>query len=188
VPLIASGDVTDADGVRTLLEMGCSGVMIGLPAQSHEDLAEDLLFMKDVDIDMVGMGPYIEHPDTPLYDRHSMLWPPPERLAMTRKMVSVLRILMPDINIAATTASEAILPQSREILISSGANVIMPNLTPRKYMGDYDLYLDKPDTGYNDTGSFDAFRERVFGMGYRFAFGEAGDPLHYRERLTVLPR
>jgi biotin synthase len=165
-----------------------TGVMIGLPSQSIEDLADDLLFMRDLDIDMVGMGPYIEHPDTPLYGQCNSLWSPSKRFFMTRKMVAVLRILMPDINIAATTGSEAILPQSREILISSGANVIMPNLTPRKYIGSYTLYRKKPDSGYNDAGRFDAFRQRVKDRGYRIVWGEAGDPLHYRERITSLPR
>ena len=162
-----------------------TGVMIGLPGQFTEDLAEDLLFMKNFSIDMAGMGPYIPHSHTPMHSSASLLWPGSERFFMTRKMVAVLRLLMPDINIAATTASEAILPRSREILIASGANVFMPNLTPGRYMGDYALYDNKPGNACNEAGTFNAFTHRLEEAGYTVAGGEAGDPLHYRKRISA---
>ena len=77
-----------------------TGVMIGLPFQSAEDLADDLLFMKNFDIDMVGMGPYLEHARTPLYQHRESLLTPGGRFFLTLKMIALLRIMMPDINIA----------------------------------------------------------------------------------------
>lgn len=91
-----------------------TGVMIGLPFQTFEDLADDLLFMQDFGIDMVGMGPYIEHSETPLYAYRRQLIPLRERLYLSLRMVALLRILMPDINIAAATALQAIEKMGRE--------------------------------------------------------------------------
>ncbi|MDD4631869.1 MAG: [FeFe] hydrogenase H-cluster radical SAM maturase HydE, partial [Proteiniphilum sp.] len=102
-----------------------TGVMIGLPFQTNEMLADDLLFMKQFDIDMCGMGPYIEHTNTPLYAFREQLPPVTERLSLSLKMISLLRILMPDINIAATTALQAIQKEGRELAILAGANVLM---------------------------------------------------------------
>ncbi len=87
-----------------------TGVMIGLPFQKTGDLADDLLFMKEFNIDMVGMGPYIEHKDTPLYAYRNQLLPIEERFDLSLKMIATLRILMKDINIAAATALQAIDP------------------------------------------------------------------------------
>ena len=87
-----------------------TGVMIGLPYQTVGDLADDLLFMHRFNIDMVGMGPYIEHAETPLYDHNHLLWPIEKRFTMALKMIAVLRIMMKDINIASATALQAIDP------------------------------------------------------------------------------
>ncbi len=123
-----------------------SGVMIGLPFQTAEDLADDLLFLQEHDIDMVGMGPYIEHEDTPMYEYRDQLMPKMDRFYLSLKMVAILRIMMKDINIAATTAMQAIDPMGREKSLKVGANIIMPNLTPSRYREDYLLYEDKPCT------------------------------------------
>ena len=88
---------------RTGYQTG-TGVMIGLPFQTITDLANDLLFLQSMDIDMVGMGPYLEHHATPLYQHRHLLLPLEERLRLSIHMVAALRLLMPDINIAATTA------------------------------------------------------------------------------------
>ncbi|MDE5638241.1 MAG: [FeFe] hydrogenase H-cluster radical SAM maturase HydE, partial [Odoribacter sp.] len=121
-----------------------SGVMIGLPFQTTEDLADDLLFLKKIRIDMVGMGPYLEHESTPLYAYRSTLLPAQERLRLGIRMVACLRILMPHLNIAATTALQAIDPLGREKAIRAGANVIMPNTTPFSNRRNYKLYRNKP--------------------------------------------
>jgi len=117
-----------------------TGVMIGLPFQTIEDLADDLIFFRDFDIDMAGMGPYIEHKDTPLFRFRGDLLPLRDRFLLSLKMVALLRIMMKDINIAATTAMQTIDPMGREKALKVGANVIMPNLTPVKYRQNYLLY------------------------------------------------
>jgi len=121
-----------------------SGVMIGLPNQSIEDLANDLLSLQELDVDMVGMGPFIEHSDTPLYAYKDGIPPKDERLRRSLLMVATLRILMKDINIAAATALDTLDPEGRIKAIQAGANVLMPNLTPLKYRENYFLYEDKP--------------------------------------------
>lgn len=137
--LRALGDLRDAG-----YQVG-TGVMIGLPGQTVEMLARDLLFMRAADIDMCGMGPYVESAATPLArDAGAEIPPLRWRYDMALKMVAALRILMPDINIAATTALQAIEPGGRARALKAGANVIMPNLTPHRYRGDYFLYDNKP--------------------------------------------
>ncbi len=91
-----------------------TGVMVGLPFQTFDDLAGDLLFFKKIDMDMCGMGPYIEHENTPLYLHRNLLMSQGERFDLTLNMIAILRLLMPDINIAASTALEAIDPMGRE--------------------------------------------------------------------------
>lgn len=120
-----------------------TGVMIGIPGQTLENLADDLLFLKRMDIDMCGMGPYIEHPDTPLGGVPSA-FSRPERFRLGLRMIALLRLLMPDINIASTTALHALNPKGRELGIEAGANVMMPNLTPTVMRDKYQLYDDKP--------------------------------------------
>ncbi len=145
-----------------------TGVMIGLPFQTVDDLASDLLFMRDFDIDMCGMGPYVVSEGTPLARYAGELYPEQWRMKMTLKMIAILRLLMPDINIAATTALQAIDPDGRLLAIAAGANVIMPNLTPDELKGNYLLYNNKPMS--LDT--------RILEKNIRY--GEKGDPLHFR--------
>jgi biotin synthase len=121
-----------------------TGVMIGLPDQTVEDLADDLLFLKAINVDMVGMGPYIEHEKTPLYEDRDRLWSPEKRLEKSLLMVAVLRLLMKNINIAAATALDVLSPQGRIMAFNAGANVLMPNITPVKYREDYLIYQGKP--------------------------------------------
>ncbi|MBP1638085.1 MAG: Biotin synthase, partial [Bacteroidetes bacterium] len=120
-----------------------TGVMIGTPFQTVDDLADDLLFMKNFDIVMCGMGPYIEHRETPLNEYKGSLLSLNKRLELSLKMVAVLRILMPDINIAATTALQTIDKNARMKAIQIGANVLMPNITPKQYRDNYLLYENK---------------------------------------------
>lgn len=153
-----------------------SGVMIGLPFQTTEDLADDLLFLKNIRIDMVGMGPYLEHESTPLYAYRSALLPAQERLRLGIRMVACLRILMPHLNIAATTALQAIDPLGREKAIRAGANVIMPNITPFNNRRNYKLYRNKPCV---EEGAEEALRqlsENIAACQCRIAWNEWGDP------------
>jgi biotin synthase len=159
-----------------------TGVMIGLPFQTPEDLAGDLLFMQQFNIDMVGMGPYLEHEETPLYEFRNLLLPREERFQLTLKMIAVLRILMKDINIAATTALQAIDKLGREKAIKIGANVIMPNITPGKYRDDYLLYQDKPCTDENPDDCKTCLEARIALADNVIAYGEWGDSRFYAER------
>jgi biotin synthase len=159
-----------------------TGVMIGLPFQTLHDLADDLLFMKQFDIDMVGMGPYLEHEHTPFYTYHNQLMPREERFQLTLKMIAVLRILMKDINIASTTALQAIDKLGREKGLKVGANVIMPNITPGKYRDDYLLYQDKPCTDEHAEDCKSCLEARVALAEHTIAYGEFGDSLHYRKK------
>ncbi len=161
------------EALRALRRVGYqtgTGVMIGLPFQTVEDLADDLLFMHRFDIDMCGMGPYLEHRETPLYAYRETLKPTLWRLETTFKMIALLRLLMPDINIAATTALQAIDPLAREKALGLGANVVMPNLTPFACKSCYKLYENKP------VSEEISLPRSVIG------YGEWGDSLRFRRR------
>ncbi|MCE5204897.1 MAG: [FeFe] hydrogenase H-cluster radical SAM maturase HydE [Porphyromonadaceae bacterium] len=161
-----------------------TGVMIGLPFQTKEMLADDLLFMKQFDIDMCGMGPYIEHTDTPLYAIREQLPPLTERLNLSLKMISLLRILMPDINIAATTALQAIQKEGRELAILAGANVLMPNITPKKYRDDYFLYNNKPVSARSDDDELAALEQGLRAIDHEIGFFRQGNSLHFHPLST----
>jgi biotin synthase len=163
-------------------QMG-TGVMIGLPFQTIEDLADDLLFFKKIDIDMAGMGPYIEHSDTPLFKEKNKLLPLIDRFYLSLKMVSLLRILMKDINIAATTAMQAIDPVGREKAIKAGANVIMPNITPTLNRANYLLYENKPCNDESAEECANCIEARIAIAGDEIAYGERGDSVHFKKRI-----
>jgi biotin synthase len=160
-----------------------TGVMIGLPFQSIYDLAGDLLFMKEFNIDMCGMGPYIEHADTPLIKFRGDLLPLKERFDLTLKMIAVIRIMMKDINIVAATALQAIDPIGREKAIKIGANIIMPNITPGKYRDSYKLYDNKPCTDDSAEECQSCLEARVNLADARVIYGEWGDSIHYNKRI-----
>lgn len=159
-----------------------TGVMIGLPFQTYEDLANDLLFMKKFDIDMVGMGPFIEHDQTPLYQYKDQLMSLNERFRLTLRMIAVLRIMMKDINIAAATALQAIDPLGREKALKIGANIIMPNITPTQERVNYLLYQNKPciDEGADDCTN--CMEARINMADGEIGYGQWGDSLHYKSR------
>ncbi len=135
-----------------LREMGYeigSGVMCGIPGQSYEDLADDVLCFARLDLDMIGVGPFIPHDDTPLgiHQRDTQLsseqqvqnteW-------MTYKLVALARIVCPQANIPSTTALATLnLAEGRELGLQRGANILMPNITPTKYRRLYEIYPSK---------------------------------------------
>lgn len=160
-----------------------TGVMIGLPFQSLDDLADDLLFMRKFGIDMVGMGPYIEHSDTPLYQYRNLLMPLEDRFKLALKMIALLRILMPDINIAAATALQAIDKLGREKALKAGANVIMPNITPGHNRDDYLLYQNKPCTDDSAEDCKNCLEVRVALSGNSIGYGKWGDSKHFKQRI-----
>ncbi|MDR1054783.1 MAG: [FeFe] hydrogenase H-cluster radical SAM maturase HydE [Prevotellaceae bacterium] len=162
-----------------------TGVMIGLPFQMPNDLAQDLLFIQSMDIDMVGMGPYIEHKNTPLYQYKDLLLPIEERYWLSLRMVAVLRILTKDINIAAVTALQAIHPEGRNMAIQVGANVIMPNITPGDFRNIYKLYENKPTISQDDEDNIRVLVEQIKSTGNETVFGKWGDSLHFSNKHTI---
>nr|WP_246222933.1 [FeFe] hydrogenase H-cluster radical SAM maturase HydE [Draconibacterium halophilum] len=178
------------EALRSLKNTGYqvgTGVMIGLPFQTYEHLADDLLFFKKLDIDMCGMGPYIEHEDTPLYQHRHLLKTKQERFDLALNMIAVLRLLMPDINIAAATALQAIDPAGREKALAIGANVIMPNLTPTAYREEYQLYEDKPCLDEDAELCRNCLEARIHMAGSEIGYGEWGDSKHFYIRSKKQP-
>jgi biotin synthase len=173
------------DCLKSLKEIGYqtgTGVMVGLPFQTLEDLAKDIIFMHNLDIDMCGMGPYIEHPDTPLFEFRNTLLPLEERFDLTLKMIAVLRIVMKDINIASATALQAIDPLGREKALKIGANIIMPNITPEKYRDDYSLYTNKPCTDEEPEQCKACLDARISISGNEIGWNKWGDSKRYKKR------
>ena len=160
-----------------------TGVMIGLPFQTIEDLVADLLFFIKFDVVMVGMGPYIEHTETPLYKLKDRLIPINARFELSLKMIAVLRIMMKDINIAAATALQAIDPLGREKAVKVGANIIMPNITPGLYRNDYALYDNKPCADEDPSQCVGCLDARLALSDSEIGYGEWGDSRHFINKL-----
>lgn len=114
-----------------------SGCLVGLPNQTIESLANDILFFKELDADMIGIGPFIPHEQTPLKDS------PKGDFWLALKVMALTRINLPNINIPATTAMETLNPNGRIIALQSGANVVMPNVTSKEYRAKYEIYPGK---------------------------------------------
>ena len=115
-----------------------TGCLVGLPGQSVDSLADDILFFKKIDADMIGIGPLIPHPQTPLKGELK-----PANFDMALKVMAITRLMLKNINIPATTAMETINPNGRIIALQSGANVVMPNITQGKYKLKYEIYPNK---------------------------------------------
>lgn len=118
-----------------------TGVMIGLPGQRLEDLADDVAFFRELGADMIGMGPYIPHAQATL---PGTLLDAPARLQLALRMIAATRLSLPGINIAATTALQTLAADGREQGLRFGANVIMPQATPLRFRRQYALYDGKP--------------------------------------------
>ena len=172
--------------LRTLRDIGFqvgTGVMIGLPGQTVAHLAADVEFFRDMDVDMIGMGPYIPHARTPLGAPGAAAIPAAaERLELALRMIAVCRIVMPDVNIAATTALQAIASDGRERGLLHGANIIMPLLTPTGVRKDYLLYDGKPCVDESAEQCHACLARRIVSIGRTVAVDEWGDSPHARSR------
>ncbi len=160
-----------------------SGVMAGLPGQTLDDLAADIMFFAEEDVDMIGMGPYIPHADTPL--GHGVPWTPQaaaERLELGLRMIAATRLHLHDVNIAAATALQALDPEGREKGLLAGANVIMPNVTDVAYRADYQLYAGKPCLNENSTLCRGCLERRIAAIGETVNWNVRGDSPHWRKR------
>ncbi len=142
-----------------------SGCLVGLPGQSLESLAGDILFFQALDADMIGVGPFIANADTPLAGA------PNGPFDLACKVMAITRLLMPDINIPATTAMETLHPDGRVFALRRGANVVMPNVTEGDYRRMYALYPGKicvDDTPERCRGCITA---RILAIGRRVGEG-----------------
>jgi len=129
-----------ADLKKLGYEVG-TGCLVGIPEQTIESLADDILFFKKIDADMIGVGPFIPNENTPLKD--AQVGPKNQNFELALKVMAITRLLLPDINIPATTAMETLNPNGRIIALQSGANVVMPNVTQGEYRKFYEIYPGK---------------------------------------------
>lgn len=147
-----------------------AGFMVGPPGQSLEDLAEDLLFLKELEPQMVGIGPFIPHHETRFSEEKA------GSIELTLFLLSIVRILLPKVLLPATTALGTMDPEGREKGLRAGANVVMPNLSPVKNRKLYDLYDNKICTGEEAAECCGCLSRRVESAGYRLV-AERGDAL-----------
>ncbi|MEI7812087.1 MAG: [FeFe] hydrogenase H-cluster radical SAM maturase HydE [Ignavibacteria bacterium] len=160
-----------------------TGVMIGLPNQTIGHLAEDLLFFKSIDADMIGMGPYIIHKETPMVDSFVDFNSLKKRqFELSLKMIACARLLLKDVNIASTTALQALKATGRELGLLAGANIIMPNITDTEYRAFYQLYEDKPCINENAGDCIDCLQKRIEFIGETIGLDEWGDSVHFSAR------
>ena len=132
---------------------------------------------------MVGMGPYSVHKDTPMGQNHSHQ-DNAEMLTLGCKMIALLRLLMPDINIASTTVLQALAPDGREQGLLAGANVIMPNVSEVRFRKAYQLYDNKPGIDENADASRNALEQSLRKIGLIPAYNEWGDSKHFQTRKS----
>lgn len=146
-----------------------TGCLVGLPNQTIESLANDILFFKELDADMVGIGPFIPHPDTPLGECNLDL---NKNFDLSLKVMALTRILLKDINIPATTAMETINPNGRIIALKSGANVVMPNITQGEYRKQYIIYPNKICTDESPDKCSVCIRAKIASIGRSISTGK----------------
>lgn len=142
-----------------------SGNMIGLPGQTTETLAGDILLLVDLDVEMAGIGPFIPHPMTPLKECL------PGELDRTLRVLAVARLALPQAHMPATTAAETLFPQGRQMALGCGANVIMPNFTPPQYRELYQIYPGKAGSGENAVESYRKIAAMLTSLGRPVATG-----------------
>ncbi len=137
-----------------------SGFMVGSPYQTTDNLISDLRFLKELNPDMIGIGPYITHGETPFKDKNN------GSVELTLRLVAVLRLMFPYALIPSTTALGTLHPNGRELGLKAGANVVMPNLSPVKTRKLYDLYENKICTGEEAAQCRGCLEKRVQSAGY----------------------
>lgn len=160
-----------------------TGGMIGLPGQTLADLCADIRFYQRLDADMLGMGPYILSRGADMQGE-GMQEPGP-LLQLALNMLAVCRLVLCDVNIAAATALQALAEDGREQGIAHGANIIMPNITPRSVRKGYQLYDNKPCIDEEPTDCRGCLEGRVIRMGRRVGWNEWGCSRHFRRRIGL---
>ena len=145
--------------------------MVGSPYQTPENLADDMLFLQKLNPQMVGIGPFVPHHDTPFADA------PGGTVELTVYMLGLIRLLLPRVLLPATTALGTIATDGREQGILAGANVIMPNLSPPGVREKYLLYDNKLCTGAEAAESLDRLKAQMEKIGYHITVSR-GDSLN----------
>lgn len=182
--------------LRQLRELGYevgSGVMIGIPGQTFEDLAKDIELFGQLRLDMIGVGPYLPHPATPLGQFGAQLAAAPGEQVpntegMTYKVVALARLVCPKANIPSTTALATVNQErGRELGLQRGANVVMPNLTPLEYRRLYEIYPSKACIQERAEDCHQCLAHRIAAIGREVGSGR-GDSASYRHRLTLPER
>jgi biotin synthase len=138
-----------------------SGFMVGSPYQTLDNLVADLRFLQELQPDMIGIGPYINHSETPFAGM------PNGSVALTLRLISILRLLFPHALLPATTALGTLAPNGRELGLQAGANVVMPNLSPVENRKKYEIYENKICTGEESAQCRTCLERRVKAAGYR---------------------
>lgn len=138
-----------------------SGFMVGSPYQTTENLVEDLHFLQKLSPDMIGIGPYVTHAQTPFASFEN------GSVELTLRLLSVLRLMFPYVLLPSTTALGTLHPQGRELGLKAGANVVMPNLSPVKVRKLYELYENKICTGEEAAQCRGCLEKRVEAAGYK---------------------
>jgi biotin synthase len=191
-----SGEPDRLTLLRQLKRLGYEaggGVMVGIPGQSFESLADDVLAFRALNLDMIGIGPYIAHPATPLGS--GALRPEiasseqaPSSEEMVYKMIALTRILCPDANIPSTTALATINKvDGRKLGLQVGANVVMPNLTPVKYRSMYEIYPAKACIDESATDCNQCLRGQIHSLNRFAGRGPGGRGAHDEAPAIGLP-
>ena len=147
-----------------------AGIIVNVPGQTIKDIADDIIFLKKIDADMAGIGPFIPHPDTPLGNN------PSGSVDLTLKTLAIARLILKDIHLPATTALETLDSKGYEKGLSCGANVIMPNFTPYAYRTLYEIYPGKSGSILSGSEILKNVRKRVHSSGLIISKGR-GDSL-----------
>jgi biotin synthase len=169
-----------------------SGIMVGIPGQTYTSLAQDIDLFRKFDLDMIGVGPYILHPTTPVGTGEWKLFVPDERQVpdteeMTYKVMALSRIVCPESNIPSTTALATInIDHGRELGLMCGANVVMPNLTPAKYRAMYEIYPSKACIRETASECHFCLTHRIQSIGRSVGIGR-GDRIHRISFKSPLP-
>jgi biotin synthase len=169
--------------LRRLRELGYeigSGVMVGIPGQTYDDLAADLELFAQLELDMIGIGPYLPHPETPLgrgeFPSAGADQAPNTEL-MTYKMVALARLTCPKANIPSTTALATVnLAHGRELGLQRGANIVMPNLTPTRFRAMYEIYPAKACIQETAAQCHGCLRRRIEAIGRSVGQGRGDSP------------
>ncbi len=147
-----------------------AGFMVGTPLQTNQHVVEDLLFLQDLQPEMIGIGPYIPHPETPL-GKISPIPTPTQRFHKTLYLLSLLRNIHPRALLPSTTALATLIPGGREKGILHGANVVMPNLSPEKTSNKYEIYKNKLNTGSESANGLATLSKALESIGYEINKG-----------------